>query len=69
MDSGGIVVEVDGSYSHIFLDCLHPWDVVLPISIEHFGLLHLWSLSYEDHLWSFGNAILFILLPESTNEP
>jgi hypothetical protein len=27
MDSGGIVVEVDGSYSHVFLNCLHPWDV------------------------------------------
>jgi hypothetical protein len=40
MDSGGIIIEVDGSYSHVFLDCLHLWDVVLLISIEHFGLLH-----------------------------
>jgi hypothetical protein len=29
----------------VFLDCRHPWDVVFPISVEYFGLLHLGSLS------------------------
>jgi hypothetical protein len=45
MDSGGIVVEVDGSYGHVFFDCLHPRDVIFPISVEYFGLLHLGSRS------------------------
>jgi hypothetical protein len=68
MDSGGIIVEVNGSYSHVFLHCLHPWDTVFLISIEHFQFLHFGSLSYEDHLWMFGDMILLILPPECPNE-
>jgi hypothetical protein len=68
MDSGGIIIEVDGLYSHVFLDCLHPWDVVLPISIEYFRLLHLWSFSYDDCFWSLGDAIILILLLEGMDK-
>jgi hypothetical protein len=45
MDSGGIIVEVDGLYSDIFLDCLHLWDVIFLVSIEYLRLLHFGSLS------------------------
>jgi hypothetical protein len=68
MDSGGIVVEIDGSYSHIFLDYLHPWDVIFPVSIKYLRLLHLGSFSQEDCFWSLGDVILSVLLPESMDE-
>jgi hypothetical protein len=45
MASGGIIVEVDGWYSHVFLDCLDPQDVNFPVSIEYLRLHHLGSLS------------------------
>jgi hypothetical protein len=45
MDSGGIVIKVDGSYGHVFLDCLHPRDIIFPISVEYFGFLYFGSFS------------------------
>jgi hypothetical protein len=68
MDSGGVIVEVDGSYSHVFLDCIHPWDVIFPVSIKYLRLLHLGSFSQEDRFRSLGDAILSILLSEGTDE-
>jgi hypothetical protein len=67
MDSGGIIVEVDGSYSHIFLDCFHPGDIVLSISIENFRRLHFGSFSQEDGLWSLAYVILLVFLPQVTD--
>jgi hypothetical protein len=68
MESGGIIVEVDGSYSHIFLDCLHPWDILFLVSIKYLRLLHLWSLSQEDCFWLLGDTIPSILLLEGMDE-
>jgi hypothetical protein len=68
MDSGGIIIEVDGSHSHVFLNRFYPWDVVFSISIEHFRFLHFGSLSQEDRLWLFGDTVLLILLLEFPNK-
>jgi hypothetical protein len=68
MDSGGIIIAVNGLYSHVFLDCLHLWDVIFPVSIKYLRLLYLGSLSQVNCFWSLGDMILSILLLEGTDE-
>jgi hypothetical protein len=65
MDFVSIIVEVNGSYGHVFLDCLYLWDVVFLISIKYFGLFYFGGLSKEDCLQLFGNAIFLVLILES----
>jgi hypothetical protein len=45
MNLDSIIIEVDRSYSHVFFDCLHLWDIIFLVSIEYFRLFHLGSLS------------------------